>query len=155
MIPSPLYRLAFASCFEHRGRKPSSSRGPCPEVSTRGMYSLGTKKNDIIWERERVCVCVCVCEHLGIKEESECTYFPPPVLTDFRASAVLAPGLMMCYDIKSESESEWEWVRERVCVCVSMKGSKKRVSALTFCLPCSHMPVPPHSLHVALWCDMI
>ena len=39
--------------------------------------------------------CVCVCEHEGIKEESECTYFPPPVLTDASASAFLAPVLML------------------------------------------------------------
>ena len=39
--------------------------------------------------------CVCVCEHEGIKEESECTYFDPPVLTDASASAFLAPVLML------------------------------------------------------------
>ena len=38
---------------------------------------------------------VCVCEHEGIKEESECTYFPLPVLTDAGAFAFLALGLMM------------------------------------------------------------
>ena len=38
---------------------------------------------------------VCVCEHEGIKEESECTYFLPPVLTEARASAFLALDLMM------------------------------------------------------------
>ena len=39
--------------------------------------------------------CVCVCEHEGIKEESECTYFDPPVLTDAGAFAFLAPVLML------------------------------------------------------------
>ena len=39
--------------------------------------------------------CVCVCEHEGIKEESECTYFDPPVLTDASASAFLAPVLVL------------------------------------------------------------
>ena len=39
--------------------------------------------------------CVCVCEHEGIKEESECTYFPLPVLTYASASAFLAPVLML------------------------------------------------------------
>ena len=38
---------------------------------------------------------VCVCEHEGIKEESECTYFHPPVLTDAGAFAFLAPVLML------------------------------------------------------------
>ena len=38
---------------------------------------------------------VCVCEHEGIKEESECTYFPLPVLTYASASAFLAPVLML------------------------------------------------------------
>ena len=38
---------------------------------------------------------MCVCEHEGIKEESECTYFHPPVLTDAGASAFLAPVLML------------------------------------------------------------
>ena len=37
----------------------------------------------------------CVCEHEGIKEESECTYFPLPVLTDAGAFAFLAPVLML------------------------------------------------------------
>ena len=39
--------------------------------------------------------CVCVCEHEGIKEESECTYFPLPVLTYASAFAFLAPVLML------------------------------------------------------------
>ena len=36
-----------------------------------------------------------MCEHEGIEEESECTYFDPPVLTDASASAFLAPVLML------------------------------------------------------------